>query len=166
VVGPTFATVQRQLRVRRILHASACGARAEPGGRVDAATPATYIGGVGCATKRAVGQLVLLMFFGSLGLPLLSGAHQLVGPDGDCAGPLLRDRDRAHVDAAGSTQGETSDHCVLCHWLRAVGSATLTLPAASAPLFVVSRTALSGLTTTPHGRSIRSLPSRAPPVVL
>ena len=113
--------------------------------------------------KRAVGHVVLLMFFGSLGLPLLSRAHQLVGLDRDCATPFLGDQGRSHVSAADTTQGATPAHCGLCHWLRAVGSARPALPAPSAPLFVLGRPALSGLTATPRDRSILSLPSRAPP---
>ncbi len=124
---------------------------------------AAYIGTMRVALRRALGCLVLLVFSSSLGLPLLATGHLLAGLDPDCASPLIATGRQTEIDDPADGPTGSSAHCVLCHWLRAVGSARPALASAAGPQFVTAGPSASGAAVAPREAVIGEAPSRAPP---
>ena len=115
------------------------------------------------AFRRAVGRLALAVFCSSLALPLFASSHLLAGLDPDCASPLLAGSRQTEIGDLGDTHPGSSAHCVLCHWLRAVGCARPALVSAAAPQFVIASSSLPGSAANPHDAIPGDAPSRAPP---
>jgi hypothetical protein len=113
--------------------------------------------------RRVVASCAILIFVGTLALPLGSETHLSWNDDADCA--LMTEGGGHHSPSAiqAEKQTESSGHCPLCHWLRAFSGVSLTLPESSTPAFD-TRNAISRPALLWDGRiAALDRPSRAPP---
>ena len=73
--------------------------------------------------RRLFGHLTLTVFLASLCLPFLTASHFAWDDDPACGSDVL-------APAHATTQfepvipGPVAQHCAICHWLRALGSAS------------------------------------------
>jgi len=115
--------------------------------------------------RRLVASCAILIFAGTLTLPLGSETHLSWNDDADCA-PRTGGGHRGAPALQAEKQTKPSGHCVLCHWLRAFAGVSLTLSATSNPAFD-TRDAVSGPALLWDGRiAALDRPSRAPPLRL
>lgn len=115
------------------------------------------------AVRKAIATFSLLIFVGSLGLASLPGEHVLVGLDADCASPLVVGHRTPGIDSARDTRASSRDHCVLCHWLRAVHNAKPVLIAVSSPSLVAGERPHIIDRRIARDQARSDAPSRAPP---
>ena len=115
------------------------------------------------AVRKAIACLALLVFVGSLGLASVPSRHLLVGLDADCASPLFAGQRQTQLDSSSNSQMASREHCVLCHWLRAVGNAKPTLVAAALPVFLAAARPTMADRRAPREQVRPNAPSRAPP---
>ena len=115
------------------------------------------------AVRKAIARLALLVFVGSLALASMPSRHLLVGLDADCASPLLGGHRQTQLNSTSETQAASRDHCVLCHWLRAVGNAKPALVAAATPALVTAARLTVAERRIPREQARSNTPSRAPP---
>jgi hypothetical protein len=115
--------------------------------------------------RRLVASCAILIFAGTLALPLGSEAHLSWNDDADCA-PATAGGHHGASALQAETQTTPSGHCALCHGLRAFSGVSLTLSAASTPAFD-TRDAVSRPASLWDGRiAALDRPSRAPPLSL
>ena len=87
-------------------------------------------------TRRAIGLLLLAAFVSGFGLPWLAPDHRF---NDDIDGEFIPAGTGSAVATLRQPASDTTDHCVVCHWLRALR--TVSRPAASTAFqFVVSVT--------------------------
>jgi len=114
------------------------------------------------ALRRLVASFAVLVFAGTLALPLGAQTHLSWNDDPDCA---FWTASAGHRPTAVKAQNEPQQtgHCALCHWLRAFAGASLTPAQSSAALLDPHGLGTAHLAWW-HGR-LASLdtPSRAPP---
>jgi len=115
------------------------------------------------AARRAIACFSLLIFVGSLGLASLPSEHLLVGLDADCASPFIVGHQKTELDSAAVSRASSREHCVLCHWLRAVHNAKPVLIAVSSPSLVAGERFQVTDRRAPRDRARSDAPSRAPP---
>ena len=117
------------------------------------------------AARKAIACLSLLVFTGSLALSSLPSRHVLVGLDADCASPFVLGHQDTQLDDATRAQSAPAEHCVLCHWLRAVGNARPAPTGVSAPAVIRRESASIARHVVPRDAARSDAPSRAPPVL-
>lgn len=78
--------------------------------------------------RRLTAQVALAVFLGVLTLPVLSPSHLRADDDIDCGSADLVLRNPT-PQLGLPTPPATRQHCALCHWQRAVRSATTPAPA-------------------------------------
>jgi hypothetical protein len=115
------------------------------------------------AARKAAAYLALLVFAGSLGLASLPSRHVLVGLDADCASPLFIGHQTTQVTQDAQSRAASAEHCVLCHWLRAVGNSKPALVVSSAPSLVQRESSRVADQSVPRDAARPDAPSRAPP---
>jgi hypothetical protein len=115
------------------------------------------------AVRKAFASLALLVFLGSLGLASVPSRHLLVGLDADCASPFLTAQSGRQIDAAPEGQAAPRNHCVLCHWLRAIGGAAPSLATIATPAFLTAGRLHLGERQLPREQVGTNASSRAPP---
>ena len=115
--------------------------------------------------RRLVASFAMLVFAGTLALPLGTRKHLSWNDDSDCA---LLTADAGHLPTAvkAAPDSPAAGHCALCHWQRTFAGASL-VPVQ-----------WSGLVLDPHGLAAAGVmgwygrlasldrPSRAPPASL
>jgi len=112
--------------------------------------------------RRLVASCAILIFAGTLTLPLESEAHLSWNDDPECA-PLAGGGHRGASALQAEKQTAPSGHCALCHWLRAFSGVSPTLSATSTPAFD-TRNAVVRTAVLWDGRiAALDRPSRAPP---
>jgi hypothetical protein len=113
--------------------------------------------------RRLGGWLTLAAFFGVLAVPVVAGVHLAWNDDSFCEEADLAPRhatqlttEHAPIDAS---------HCAVCHWMRAVASAT-PRPATRTIFALIPRQVETSLLVSTAGRTpALEQPSRAPPDV-
>ena len=116
--------------------------------------------------REAIACLALLVFVGSLGLASVPSRHLLVGLDADCASPLFAGYRRSQLNSSSAAQAAPREHCVLCHWLRAVGNAKPALVSAAMPALLTASQPAVADRHAPREQARSNTPSRAPPADL
>jgi hypothetical protein len=115
--------------------------------------------------RRLVASCAILIFAGTLALPLGSEAHLSWNDDADCAA-LTGGGHHGASALQAENRAAPSGHCALCHWLRAFSGVSLPLSAVSTPAFD-ARDAVSRPASLWDGRmAALDRPSRAPPLAL
>lgn len=98
-----------------------------------------------------------------LGMPMLPGLHAAATAQDDCAGPTRRPGD-LRVQVSAPADSTAPDHCVMCHWLRSVRSASIHPPIATDPGLTVRTIDASPSIRAASRLIVLEGPSRAPPL--
>jgi hypothetical protein len=79
------------------------------------------------ALRRFVGRLTLLAFVSSLLVPVVTASH-LAGEDDPACSPESVAAGHRTAQLEDRTPPSTARHCAVCHWLRAMATATTRTP--------------------------------------
>ncbi len=110
---------------------------------------------------RVTAWISLAAFLAVLTMPMLPGLHTAARAEADCASV---GRPGGGLAVGTNTAAQPgSDHCVMCHWLRAARSATVP-PVVSADPSITCEPVAVRVTVSALGRLlVLEGPSRAPP---
>jgi hypothetical protein len=99
-----------------------------------------------------------------LTMPMLPGLHTAARAEADCAGVSRPDVDLT-IDAE-TAPPTGSDHCVMCHWVRAARSATVHPVASADPSLAYDPVVVRPVVSAIGRLLVLEGPSRAPPSVI
>src|SRR5262245_24424439 len=100
----------------------------------------------------------LITFLGSLALPIASPRHLTFDDDAACA-PAEITAVHAQTQVGAATKTPAPGHCPLCHWLRAVGGATVGAGAVALAWLEPQELQVAQATTSPTTTIVAHRPS-------
>ena len=111
--------------------------------------------------ERVTAWISLAAFLAVLAMPMLPGLHTAARAEADCASVGRPGGGLAIGADVASPAG--SDHCVMCHWLRAARSATVRPVASAVPPLTYEPVAVRPTVSAVGRLLVLERPSRAPP---